>query len=159
MLKNTLKKRSETKKRNQLLKLKWQNRCKKIDEIGILCGDELWDICDQTAASLFYPCLGTEVRRIFKSKHPLFLNEKEPMKELWSVMEFSSTKNRNITFHRFDVFSSKQQKGEPVESFYGKLIEQAENCSLRDQEKTLIRETIVETSLTYPVDCSHKKPE
>ena len=26
--------------RNEQVKVKWQNRCKKIDEIGILCGDK-----------------------------------------------------------------------------------------------------------------------
>ena len=33
--------------RNQQLKLSWQNRCKKIEEIDILCGDKPWGICEQ----------------------------------------------------------------------------------------------------------------
>ena len=32
----------ERKIRNQQLNVNWQNRCKKIDEIGILCGDKPW---------------------------------------------------------------------------------------------------------------------
>ena len=35
---------------------------------------------------------------------------------------------------------SKQQKGESVESFYGRLIEQAEKCSLGSEETALIRD-------------------
>ena len=58
-------------------------------------------------------------------------------------------KNSNIKFDRFFVFSSKQQKCEPVESFYGKIIEQAENCSLRDAKKTVIRETFFLNVLDY----------
>ena len=45
-------------------------------------------------------------------------------------MEDSFIKTRNISNDRFVFFSSKQQKGESVESFYGRLIEQAENCNL-----------------------------
>ena len=58
--------------RNQQLKLNWQNRCKKIDEIGILCGDKPRGICEQKSISLLYLSIGTEGRRIFKSKHPHF---------------------------------------------------------------------------------------
>ena len=36
---------------------------------------------------LLYLCIGTESRRVFKSKHPHFQIEKEPLKELWRVME------------------------------------------------------------------------
>ena len=33
--------------RNQQLKVTWQNKCKKIDEIGILCGDKPWKIANR----------------------------------------------------------------------------------------------------------------
>ena len=58
-------------------------------------------------------------------------------------MEESFTKVRNITYDRFVFFLSKQQKGESVECFYGRLIEQAENCSLRNEETTLIRDSFI----------------
>ena len=41
------------------------------------------------------------------------------------------------------LFSSKQQKGESVESFYRRLIEQAQNCSLGDEETTSIRDAFI----------------
>ena len=58
-------------------------------------------------------------------------------------MEDSFTKVRNITFDRFVFYSCKQQKGESVETFYGRLIEQAENCSLGSEETTLIRDAFI----------------
>ena len=58
-------------------------------------------------------------------------------------MDDSFTKIRNITYDRFVFFSSKQQKGESVESFFGQLIEQTENCSLGDEEITLIRDAFI----------------
>ena len=58
-------------------------------------------------------------------------------------MDDSFTKIRNITYDRFVFFSSKQQKGESVETFYGFSIEQAENCNLGDEETTLIRGTFI----------------
>ena len=129
--------------RNQQLKVNWQNRCKKIDEVSILCGDKPWGIWEQKSVSLLYLSIKTDGHRIFKSKNPHFQIEKEPFKELWRTMEESFPKIRNITHDCFIFFSSKQQKGESVESFCGRLIEQAENCSLGNEETTLIRDAFI----------------
>ena len=134
----------DRKVRNQQLKVKWQNRCKNVDEIGILCGDKPWGLCEQKAISLLYLSIGTEGPRIFKSKHPHFQIEKQPFRELWQAMEDSFAKVRNITYDRFVFYSCKQQKGESVErSFYGRLIELAENCTLGSEETTLIRDAFI----------------
>ena len=111
---------------NQQLKLNWQNRSKKVDEFGILRGDKHWEHCAQKAKSLLYLCIGTEGCCIFKSIYPYLEIEKDSLKEFGRVMEDSFTKTRNNTNDRFVFFSSKQQKGESVESFHGRLIEQAE---------------------------------
>ena len=58
-------------------------------------------------------------------------------------MEDSFTKSRNITYDCFVFYSCKQQKGESVESFYGRLIELAENCTLGSEETTLIRDAFI----------------
>ena len=50
---------------------------------------------------------------------------------------------RKITYDRFVFYSCKQQKGEYVESFYGRLIEQAENSSLGSEETALIRDAFI----------------
>ena len=89
---NTQATERDRKVRNQQLKVNWQNRCKKIEEIGILCGDKPWGICEQKSISLLYLSIGTEGGRIFKSKYPHFQIEKQPFKELWQAMEDSFTK-------------------------------------------------------------------
>ena len=43
----------DRKVRNQQLKVNWQNRCKKIDEIGTLCKDKPWEYCKQKAAPTY----------------------------------------------------------------------------------------------------------
>ena len=134
---------TDRKVHNQHLKVNWQNRYKKIDEIGILCGDKPWEHCEQKNTSLFYLFIAKEGRCIFKSNHHHFHIEKEPLKEFWRVMEGSFTKTRNITYDRFVVFSFKKQKGESVESIKGHLIEQAEICSLGDEETTPIRNAFI----------------
>ena len=58
-------------------------------------------------------------------------------------MDDSFTKIRNITYDRFVFFSSKQENGESVESFYGRLNKLAESCSLRDGETTFIRDGFI----------------
>ena len=133
----------DRKVRKQQLKVNWQNRCKKVDEIGILCGDKPWGICEQKTISLLYLSIGTEGRRTFRSKHPHFQIEKQHFKELWQAMEDSFTKVRIITYDRFVFYSCKQQKGESVESFYGRLIELAQNCTLGSEETTLIRDAFI----------------
>ena len=135
--------------RNKQLKVNWQNRCKKIEEIGILCGDKPWGICDQKAISLLYLSIRTEGRRIFKSKHPHFQIEEQPFKELWQAMVDSFTKVRNITYDRFVFYSRKQQKGESVESFYGRLLEQGENRSLGGEETTLILDAFIQNMIDH----------
>ena len=55
----------------------------------------------------------------------------------------SFTKTKKLTYDSFVFFLSKQHKEETVESFYGRLIEQTENCSLEDEETTLIRDTFI----------------
>ena len=55
--------------RNQQVKVTWQSRCREIDEMGILCGDKPWVICEQRATYLLYLCTGTKDCRIFKCTH------------------------------------------------------------------------------------------
>ena len=141
--KTTHKQPRDRKIRNQQLKVNWQNRCKKIDESGILCGDKPWEFCEQKAISLLYLCIGKEGGRIFKSKYPHLQIEKQPFKDLWKATNDSFTKIRKSTYDRLVFFSFKQQKGESVESFYGRLIEQAENCGLGDEETTLLRDAFI----------------
>ena len=40
-------------------------------------------------------------------------------------------------------FRLNNKRGESVENFYGRLIEQAENCSLGNEETTLIRDAFI----------------
>ena len=58
-------------------------------------------------------------------------------------MEDSFTKVRNVTYDRFVFYSCKQQKVEFVESFYGRIIKQAENFSLGSEETSLFRDAFI----------------
>ena len=116
----------DIKVRNQL-KVTWRNQCKKIDEMGILCSDKPWEHCEQKALSPLYLCIRTESLKICEGKHPHFIIEKDSIKDLWRVMEDTFIKTRKITYDHFVFFSSQQQKGESVESFYESLVEQSGN--------------------------------
>ena len=54
-------------------------------------------------------------------------------------MEPTFIRQRNITFDRYILFTTKQSKGESIEHFFGKLKELSENCDIGNQEDTLIR--------------------
>ena len=58
--------------RNSQLKLKWELKCQKITEAGILCGERPWSQCDQKCVSLLYLSIGTEIRRLFSHEAKIF---------------------------------------------------------------------------------------
>ena len=55
-------------------------------------------------------------------------------------MEATFIRQRNITFDRYMLLTTKQSKGESIERFFGKLKELSKNCDLGNQEDTLIRD-------------------
>ena len=44
-------------------KMNWQNKCQRLIEIGIMCGDKLCPLADRKTVSLIYLSIGMEVRR------------------------------------------------------------------------------------------------
>ena len=49
----------------------------------------------------------------------------------------------NITFDRYLFLTRKQQKGEPIEKFYGHLKELSEKCDLGEEGDTIIRDIFI----------------
>ena len=63
--------------------------------------------------------------------------------ELWNIMEATFIRQRNITFDRYMLLTTKQSKGESIEHFFGNLKELSENCELGSREDTLIRDLFI----------------
>ena len=63
--------------------------------------------------------------------------------ELWNIMEATFTRQRNITFDRYMLLTTKQMKRESIEHFFSKLKELSENYDLRNQEDTLMRDLFI----------------
>ena len=129
--------------RNEQLKKSWLNRCRKIELVGILCGEKPWKYCDSKAVSLIYLSLGIEGRRIFGSQEPTIQIDRVTTKILWDCLDGVFTKQRNITFDRYTFLTRKQMKGEPVEKFYGCLRELSLNCDLGSHEESIIRDVFI----------------
>ena len=53
------------------------------------------------------------------------------------------SKQRNITFNCFTFLTQKQLKGEPIEKFYGYLIDNSLNCDLGSHEESTIRNIFI----------------
>ena len=62
-------------------------------------------------------------------------------------MESAFIRQRNITFDRYVLFTTKQTRGESIEHFFGNLKELSENCELGSQEDTLIRDLFIANML------------
>ena len=129
--------------RNEQAKTAWKNQCQRVMTIGVLCGDKLWKLCDRKASSLMYLSLGMEGRRVFNSKNSTINLETISTKDLWDVLNTTFIRIHNITFDRYLFLTRKQQKGEPIEKFYGHLKELSENCDLGDKGDTIIRDVFI----------------
>ena len=119
--------------RNEQAKTAWKNNCQRIIAVGILCGDKPWKLCDRKASSLMYLSLGTEGRRLFSSKNPTVVLDEISTRNHWDVLNTTFIRIHNITFDRYFFLTRKQQKGEPIEKFYGHLTELSENCDLGEK--------------------------
>ena len=90
-----------------------------------------------------YLSLGTEGRRIFNSKNSTVVLDEISTKNLWDVLNTTFIRIHNITFDRYLFLTRKQQKGEPIEKFYGHLKEFSENCDLGEKGDTIIRDVFI----------------
>ena len=129
--------------RNEQAKTAWKNQCQRIEVVGILCGDKPWKLCDRKGSSLMYLSLEMEGRRVFNSKNSTINLEAISTKNLWDVLNTTFIRIHNITFDRYLFFTRKQQKGEPIEKFYGHLKELSENCDLGEKGDTIIRDVFI----------------
>ncbi|XP_075252665.1 uncharacterized protein LOC142344670 [Convolutriloba macropyga] len=108
-----------------------------------MCGDKPWAQADRKTVSMLYLSLGTEGRRIVCSRNPPLKMDILSTVELWNIMEATFIRQRNITFDRYMLPTTKQSKGESMEHLFGKLKEISENCELGSQEDTLIRDLFI----------------
>ena len=128
-------------------KMNWENRCQRQLEIEVMCGDKPWAQTDPKTVSMLYLSLGTEGRRIVCSRNPHLKMDILTTAELWLIMESAFIRQRNITFDRYVLLTTKQRRGESIEHFFGKLKELSENCELGSQEDTLIRDLFIANML------------
>ena len=117
--------------------------CQKQLEIGIMCGDKPWTQADRKTVSMLYVTLGIEGRRIVCSRNTHLKMDILKTAELWNIMKATFIRQRNITFDRYMLLTTKQSKGESIEHFFGKQKELSENCELGSQEDTLIRDLFI----------------
>ena len=116
--------------RNEHAKTAWENHCLRLETVGVLCGDKPWKVCDLKASSLMYLSLGSEGRRVFNSKNSAVNLDEISDKNLGDLLNKTFIRLQNITFDQYLFLIGQQQKGEPIENFYGHHKELSENCDL-----------------------------
>ena len=135
--------------RNAQQKMNWQNKCQRLIEIGIMCGDKQWSLADHKTVSLLYLSIGVEGSRILNCKNPHIMIGTLSTAGFCKIVEEAFIRPRNITFDRHVFLITKPLQGETVEHFYRKLKELAENCDFENKEETLIRDVFI-TKLIDP---------
>ena len=103
--------------RNAQEKMNWQNKCQRLIEVGIMCGDKPWSLADPKTVSLLYLSIGIEGRRILICKKPNIMIDTLATVDFWKIVEEASIRTRNITFDRHVFLITKQLRGETVEHF------------------------------------------
>ena len=119
----------------------------KSSEVGVLCGERSWHLCDQNCVSLLYLSIGTEGRRLLTQKFPHDNFYDLSTLKLLEMMEIAFNRPRNITFDRYVFFTQKQKKTETVEQLYSILKELAENCDFENREEVIIRDILITNML------------
>ena len=64
-------------------------------------------------------------------------------RNLWDILNTTFIRIHKITFYRYLFLTRQQQKGEPIEKFYGQLKELSENCDLGEKGDTIIRDVFI----------------
>ena len=82
-----------------------------------MCGDNPWTQADRKTASMLYISLGTEGRQIICSRNPHLKMDIMTTVELWNIMEYTLIRQRNISFDKYMLLTTKQSKGESIEHF------------------------------------------
>ena len=102
--------------RNAQLKMKWKKLLPETN--GDHGGDKPWAQADRKTVSMLYLSSGTEGRRIVFSRKPHLKMDILTTGELWNIMEATFIRQRNITFDRYMLLTTKQSKGESIEHFF-----------------------------------------
>ena len=108
-----------------------------------MCEDKPWTQADRKTVSMLYLSLGSEGRRIICSRNPHLKMDILTTVKFSRIMEITFIRQRNITFDRYMLLTTKQSKGESIGHFFGKIKELSENCDLENQEDTLIRQLFI----------------
>ena len=100
--------------RNAQLKMNWQNKCQRLTEVGIMCGDKPCPLADCKTVSLLYLSVGVKRCRILNCKNPHILIDTLSTAEFWKIVEETFIRPRNIIFDRHVFLITKQFRGETV---------------------------------------------
>ena len=100
----------ERQKRYHRAIARWKNECNQIDRVGVLCGDEPWDMADRKAKSLIYLSLGIEGRKMHSRKFHHTNVETRSTLEIWDELEQTFIRPRNVTFDKYLLLTRKQYR-------------------------------------------------
>ena len=89
-------------------KMNWQNKCQRLIEVGIMCGDKPWSLADRKTVSLLYLSIGIEGRRILNCKNPHIMIDTLATIDFWKIVEEAFIRPRNMTFDRHVFLITKQ---------------------------------------------------
>ena len=98
--------------RNDQQNLNCQNKCQRLTEIGIMCGDKPWSLADRNTVSLLYLSVGEEGCRFLNSKNCHIMIDTLTTAEFWNIVEEAFIRPRNITFgrHVFLIRNNSEEK-------------------------------------------------
>ena len=101
----------ERNSRNAQQKMNWQNKCQRLIEVGIMCGDKPWPLADRKTVSLLYLSIEMEGRRILNCKDPHITIDILTTVVFWKIVEEAFIRPRNLTFDRHVFLITKITSG------------------------------------------------
>ena len=93
---------------NAQQKLNLQNKCQRLIEFGIICGDKPWTLADRKTVYLLYLSNVVERRRILNCKNPHIMIDALRTADFWNIVEDAFIRPPNFAFDRHVFLFTKQ---------------------------------------------------
>ena len=94
--------------RNTHQKMNWQNKCQRLIEVVIMCGDKPRPLADRGTVSLLYLSIEVRVCRILICKNPHIMVDTLTTVNFGKIVEEALIRPRNITFDHHVFLITKQ---------------------------------------------------
>ena len=104
--------------RNQEKRVIWENQCAHLNSLGRTVDSAAWEEAEIKIRSYIYLCLRAEGQRSVTQNYPDLKMQEITTRDFWERLRRLFIKEKNVTFNRYEAFTTKQWKTETLEQYH-----------------------------------------